>query len=155
MSKLEIKFCHWVWKIPKDPSIHQCSTNPSMKQIIIDRFLCLRPFSMPGDAAVIKRGKNPCYHGDYVGGRAEIIQIVIMVGKEMWCPETRWRKCQRRWEGSTVLYQSCQLWLSSEMGTELQPLGLVTRWWLWPCKAVLTERLSSQSGFKRKRKHRN
>lgn len=52
---------------------------------------------MPGDATVIKRGKNACCHGDYVGGRAEIIQVVIMVGKEMWCPETRWRKCQRRW----------------------------------------------------------
>lgn len=71
--------------------------------MIIDSFWCLRPFSMPGDATVIKRGKNACCHGDYVGGRAEIIQIVIMVGKEMWCPETRWRTCQRRW-GDPLYY---------------------------------------------------
>lgn len=120
-----------------------------MKQIIIGSFLCLGPFSMPGDATVIKGDKNTSCHGDYVGGRAEIIQIVIM-----WCPETRWRKRQRRWEGSTVSYQNCQLWMSKAMGTELQPLGLATRWWLWPCKAVLTERLSCHNGFKRKRKHK-
>lgn len=79
---------------------------------------------MPGDGAMIKRGKNPCCHGDYVGGKAEIVQIVMKCGVLKLDGESASRRRAR----STVLYECCRLWLSRAMGTEPRPLDLAT-WW--------------------------
>lgn len=38
---------------------------------------------MPEDRAMIKCGNNPCPHGAYIMGRAELIQMVRMAGEEV------------------------------------------------------------------------